>query len=108
MISNINYLLFSRLHGRHPPRGQAPPPPPRPERHPVGPGHHGQEPQAQLPVQQPLRERHLPKPVRVRRPVDGIRVLVSLQLIGFQRYNRSKNCYSFGNVRKSIVCQFSS
>ena len=57
--------------------GEALAAPAGPERHSVGTGDDGEEPEEELPLQQPVRKRHLPQPLRLRRPLDGIRVLVS-------------------------------
>ena len=57
--------------------GEALAAPAGPERHSVGSGDDGEEPEEELPLQQPVRKRHLPQPLRLRRPLDGIRVLVS-------------------------------
>ncbi len=60
------------MHGRHKIGAQALAPATPRQRHAVGPGHDGQEPTEELPLQQPLRQCDLPQPVCVCRPLDGV------------------------------------
>ena len=56
---------------------QAPAAPAGAERHPMGSGDDGEELEEELPLQQSVCQRYLPQPLCLRRPLDGIRVLVS-------------------------------
>lgn len=77
--TNVFFLMLSRLLGRHPVGGKIPAVTAGYERHAVGTSHDGQERGEELPVEQALRQRHLPGAVRMRRPVELLRLHVSMK-----------------------------
>lgn len=79
-ILRFKILKILRLLGRHKVGREAPAAAARDERNAMGSSNDGAKPREELPVEQAVRERHLPGSVRVHRSLERVRLHVSIIL----------------------------